>query len=106
MKRFTLWAAGCAAAFLAAGCATPSGGGQSNVATAPPTCAQIAASRAAAQEDRLEALEEQAQAWKVVVPFVAAAKLAQSAADLAAAEKRLAALDAKASRLGCMQAAG
>lgn len=92
--------AGCVPLFLAA-CAAPASERLSNVAVAPPNCSQIAAARAAAEEDRREALEEQARSWKVLIPLVAAAKLAQGTADLAVADQRIAALDAKAARLGC-----
>lgn len=92
--------AGCVPLALAA-CAAPATERTANVAAAPPNCVQVAAARAAAEEDRREALEEQAGSWKVVVPLVAAAKLAQGTVDLASAEHRIAALDAKAARLGC-----
>ena len=92
--------AACAPLILAS-CAAPATERLSNVAVAPPNCTQIAASRAAAEADRKEALEEQASSWKVLIPLVAATKLAQGTADLASAEQRIAALDAKAARLGC-----
>jgi hypothetical protein len=91
---------GCVPLLLAA-CAASPPQRLSNVAAAPPTCAQIAASRAGIEEQRQEALEEQANAWKALVPLVAAAKLAQSSADLRAAEHRLAELDSRARRIGC-----
>ena len=86
---------------LLAACAAPGPEGLSNVAAAPPSCAQVATARAAAAEARQDALDEQAAAWKVVVPVVAAARLAQSAADLASADDRIAALDRRAARMGC-----
>ena len=92
--------AGCVPLVLAA-CAAPPAERTANVAVAPPSCTQLAIARAAAEDDRREALEEQANSWKVLIPLVAAAKLAQGTADLASAEQRIAALDAKAARLGC-----
>ena len=106
MKRRTILVACCTAGLLAAGCATPLPEGRTTVVTAPPNCAQLAASRSLAEEERRAALEEQANAWKAIVPLVAAAKLVQGTTDLNAAEARIAALDARARRLGCAGLAG
>jgi hypothetical protein len=84
-----------------AGCASAPPADLARVAVKPPTCAQLAAQRAIAEDERLGALEEERNAWKAVLPIVVAAKFAQGRADARAAEERISNLQAESSRLGC-----
>jgi hypothetical protein len=89
-----------------AGCASAPPPDLARVVAAPPTCSQLAALRAAAEEGRLDAMEEERNAWKAVVPFVAAARFAQGRADLIVAEERLAYAEAEYRRMGCARKEG
>ncbi len=86
---------------LATGCAsTPTAATKQSSITAP-NCSQLSAEIAKTEETRRTVLEKQKDAWKTIVPFVVAARYANSKSAVAQADKKLAKLHAEFSARGC-----
>jgi hypothetical protein len=95
-----------AATVLLAACASTSGtnapvGAAASAATPAPDCAELGAQIVQVEQGRRAALEQQRDAWKVVVPFAVAARHARAKHAVAEAELRLAELQAEFGRRGC-----
>lgn len=102
---FIAFASSAALAALLSACATQT---QAPITTASPSepasyvgCADLHADIAVATHEMQAARKRQADAWKVVVPFVVVARYANAGADVEAAEQRLASLQISSSAAGC-----
>lgn len=69
--------------------------------TAASDCRSLAAEIHRTQEARAQALQQQQDAWKVIVPFAVAARHASAKSAVGDADDRLATLNAEARRRGC-----
>lgn len=67
----------------------------------PVDCSALVAQIAGAEQARREALEKQASAWKVVIPFAVAARHVSANAAFNEAERRLAQLRGQYARGAC-----
>ncbi len=70
-------------------------------ANEPADCDAIATQIAGAEQARREALDKQASAWKVVIPFAVAARHVSANAAFNEAERRLVELRGQYARGGC-----
>jgi hypothetical protein len=100
MTRISLSVAALLAAVLAAGCAGPVSAPPPVVAAAS-DCSAIGAEIARTDEARRDALQQQSEAWRAVVPFAVAARYAKARSAAGEADERLAALKDRSARLGC-----
>lgn len=64
-------------------------------------CRQLDTEIAAARAAQREAQEKKGSAWKAVVPFAVAGRVASANGEIRRSEQRLAALHDEARRLGC-----
>lgn len=109
MNRLSSAVAAAMATLLAACASAPPSG--TTAAASPPaaasaSCEQLGAQIAQAEAARRAAEEQGRNAWKAVVPFVAAARYANGRAAADEAEDTIAALREQARRRGCAGAAG
>lgn len=69
------------------------------------SCAELSASRVAAEQSRREAVAQQHDSWHAVIPVFVAGSYVSAHSKAAAAERRLAEIDGELSRKGCLRAA-
>jgi len=93
-------APGLALTVLLAGCASAPTTRDAAVAAAR-GCSELNAERLAAQDSRREAADKERAAWKAVIPVAVAARYASAKSKVAAADQRLAEINAESDRKGC-----